>query len=114
LSLDQQLGESFGVWFRFGWQDDKAAVNLRTVYSGGIDIRGKLWRRENDNVGLGYAYGDGANLDINSSQVFEGYYRLVLTEIFAITADVQYMRDQVEDSEDPKGFIFGARATAQF
>jgi porin len=114
LSFDQQLGESFGVWFRFGWQDDKAAVIFKSVYSGGIDIRGKLWRRENDNVGLGYAYGDGANLDINSGQVFEGYYRLVLTEIFAITTDVQYIKDQVENSDDPKGFIFDIRATAHF
>jgi len=114
LSFDQELSENFGAWVRFGWQDDEAAVDYQRIYSGGIDIRGRLWKREKDNIGFGCAYLDGGNLDIDSSQVFEGYYRLALTEIFAITADVQYMKDQVENSDDPKGVIFGIRGTAQF
>lgn len=114
LSFDQQLGEILGIWIRFGWQDNKAAINYDSIYSGGINIGGRLWGRENDNVGLGYAYLDGGNKNIESSQVFEGYYRLVITKIFAFTADLQYMKDERRDSDDPKGFIYGVRVTAQF
>jgi porin len=116
LSFDQQLGDTMGVWIRFGWQDDKAAVDFEAIYSGGIDIRGNLWKRENDNIGLGYGYLKGGNLDIDQTQVFEGYYRLVLNDYLALTADVQYMKDDYKDSADsePEGVILGLRATAEF
>jgi hypothetical protein len=116
LSFDQQLGDVIGAWIRFGWQDDQAAVDYEAVYSGGLDISGSLWRRENDNIGLGYAYLSGGNLNIDETQVFEGYYRLVLNEYLALTADVQYMKDDYKESSAPesKGIILGFRATAEF
>jgi len=116
LSFDQQLGNIFGAWIRFGWQDDKAAVGYDAIYSGGINISGSLWERENDNIGLGYAYLHGGNLDIDQTQVFEGYYRLVLNEYLAVTADVQYIKDDYKESSvpEPEGVILGVRATAEF
>ena len=116
LSFDQQLGDAFGVWVRFGWQDDKAAVDYDAIYSGGIDLSGSLWKRENDNIGLGYGYLNGGNLDLDQTQVFEGYYRLVLNEFLAVTTDLQYMKDDYKDSStpEPKGVILGLRATAEF
>lgn len=116
LSFDQQLGDTIGVWLRFGWQDDEAAVDYDAIYSGGINISGNLWKRENDSIGLGYAYLNGGNLDIDQTQVLEGYYRLVMNDYFSLTADVQYMKDDYKDSADsePKGVILGLRATAEF
>ena len=116
LSFDQQLGDALGVWVRFGWQDDKAGVDYDAIYSGGINVSGSLWKRENDNVGLGYGYLNGGNLDLDRTQVFEGYYRLVLNEYLALTADVQYMKDDYKDSSEPEpeGVILGVRATAEF
>jgi hypothetical protein len=116
VSFDQQLGDIFGAWIRFGWQDDKAAVDYDAIYSGGVNISGSLWRRENDNIGLGYSYLNGGNLDIEQTQVFEGYYRLVLNEYLALTADVQYMKDDYKEGStpEPKGVILGLRATAEF
>jgi porin len=116
LSFDQQLGDTIGVWLRFGWQDDNAAVDYDAIYSGGINISGNLWKRGDDNIGLGYAYLNGGNLDIDQTQVFEGYYRLVLNDYLALTADVQYMKDDYKDSADsePEGVILGLRATAEF
>jgi hypothetical protein len=116
LSFDQELGDAVGAWIRLGWQDDKAAVDYDAIYSGGIDISGSLWNRENDNIGLGYGYLNGGNLDIDQTQVIEGYYRLVLNEYLAFTADVQYMKDDYKESSapEPKGVILGFRATAEF
>jgi porin len=116
LSFDQQFGEILGGWIRFGARDDAAAINYEYLYSGGINIRGALWGREVDNFGLGYAYLNGGNLDIDRTQVLEGYYRLVLNDYLALTADIQYMKDDYKDSADsePKGVILGFRATAEF
>jgi porin len=116
LSFDQEAGEYFGLWIRFGWQADDAAVNHKAIYSGGVNIAGSLWKRADDNIGLGYAYLNGGNQGIDKSQVIEWYYRFVLNEYFAVTADVQYMKDDYRDDPDfnPKGFILGLRAAVEF
>ncbi|MGD9039102.1 MAG: carbohydrate porin [Desulfobacteraceae bacterium] len=114
LSCDQTIGEILGLWIRFGWQDDKAAVNFVSIYSGGIDIKGKLWGREEDNVGIGYAFLGGGNQDVDETHVAEVYVRFVLHRYFALTLDVQYMRDGLKSGEGPKGFIYGIRMAAHF
>lgn len=114
FSFDQQLGSVIGAYLRFGWQDNQAAVNYDGIWSGGIDIRGSPWGRDDDNIGLGYAYLDGGNLDINRSQVAEGYYRFVINRYLALSADIQYMKDDLPHQKDPEGFIYGLRLTAEF
>ncbi|MGD8986176.1 MAG: carbohydrate porin, partial [Desulfobacteraceae bacterium] len=96
LPFDQELGENLGVWIRLGWGDDKAAVDFERIYSGGIDIKGKLWGREEDNIGIGYAFLGGGNQDIDKTQVAEAYVRFVLHQYFALTLDVQYMREKMK------------------
>jgi porin len=113
LSFDQQLGDVVGAFLRIGWQDESAAVNYAAIWSGGISISGSPWKRADDNIGLGYAYLDGGNLDVNNSQVAEVYYRFVINEYFALSADIQYMRDNLQDQENPAGFIYGLRLTAE-
>ncbi len=116
ISFDQALGEILGAWIRFGWGDDKAIVDFKDLYSGGLDINGKLWGREQDNIGIGYAYLRSGNQDIDQAQVIEGYVRFVLTEIFALTLDVQYMDDKYKKGagDDVDGWITGIRLAAQF
>ena len=114
ISFDQQLGEILGGWIRFGWQDDKAAVDCKSIYSGGLNISGGLWGREYDNIGIGYAHVIGGNLDVAHSDIFEIYSRFVLNDIFAVTGDVQYMKDSMKEGDSPKGWIFGLRMTAEF
>lgn len=114
ISLDQQLGKVLGVFARFGWQDDQAAVDYEAIYSGGVDIKGGAWGREADNIGLGFAYLNGGNLDVNHSLVAESYYRLALNDEFALTADIQYMKDDVRTGDSPEGWIFGLRAVVGF
>ena len=114
LSFDQQLGEIFGAWIRFGWQNDEAAINYKDIYSGGLNISGSLWGRESDNIGIGYGHLRGGNLDVNHTDVFEIYSRFALNDIFAVTGDVQYMKDSMEVGDSPSGWIFGLRMTAEF
>ncbi|MCF8128719.1 MAG: carbohydrate porin [Deltaproteobacteria bacterium] len=114
FSFDQQLGQILGAWLRFGWQDDDAAIVYNDIYSGGLNISGRLWHREGDNVGIGYAYVGGGNQGLNYTDVFEVYGRIAVTSIFAVTGDVQYMKDAMAKGESPEGWIFGLRVTAEF
>ena len=89
ISFDQQLGEILGAWLRFGRSlDDKAALDCKDLYSGGLNIGGNLWGRENDNIGIGYAHLRGGNLDLDHTDVFEVYGRFALNDIFAVTGDI--------------------------
>jgi porin len=114
LSFDQQLGETFGAYLRFGWQDDSAVVTYDSIYSGGINIRGQAWGRPQDEIGVGYGYLPGGNEDLRSTHVAEVYYRVAIAEHFALTADAQYVRDNVRFADGPSGFILGLRGTFEF
>jgi porin len=114
ISFDQELGEIFGAWIRFGWQDDKALIDYNTLFSGGLNITGKWYGREADNIGIGYAYVNGEN-DFDYTQVAEVYWRVVLNDYFAVTADLQYMKEKFDtDEDDIDGFIGGIRMTTEF
>jgi predicted small secreted protein len=114
LSFDQQFGEIIGGWIRFGTQDDKAEINYESIYSGGINISGSFWGRDEDNTGIGYVYLDGGNLGIDNTQVAEIYTRFVLNEYFSLTLDLQYMKDKYFNGDEMKGFIGGLRLVAEY
>ncbi len=114
VSIDQELGRTVGVFARFGWQQEDAAINYNALYSGGLNIKGTAWGRADDNVGIGYAYLSGGNGDIDGTYVAEAYYRHVFRERFSITGDIQYMKDEIAGGNSPSGFIFSARGTAEF
>jgi len=65
-------------------------------------------------IGIGYAYLDGGNLDIDRTQVAEMYARFQLNRFFAFTVDLQYMQDDLVDGSASKGLIYGLRLTAAF
>lgn len=114
ISCDQELGDIFGFWIRVGWQDDKALVDYNRLVSGGLNFTGKWYGREDDNIGIGYAFLNGKN-DLDQTQVAEIYWRFVLNNYFAVTADIQYMRDKFTTGQnDIKGLIGGIRMTAEF
>ena len=114
VSFDQEFGQVVGGWIRFGWQTDDAAVEYEAIYSGGIDITGIDWGRENDNIGLGFAYVNGGNLAIEKTQVAEAYYRWQLGEMFGLMVDIQYQNDDYKVGQGPSGWVYSLRAVAEF
>jgi len=115
LSFDQQIDSNLGAFLRLGWQNDDAAVDYDALYSGGLNIGGGLWNRADDNVGIGLAYLNGGNQDLSKTYAVETYYRAVFSDYFALTADVQYLKDELNtDEDDPEGWIFSLRLTAEF
>jgi len=90
ISFDQQLGENFGAWLRWYWQDDSALVNYKSIYSGGVFISGNLWGREQDSIGIGYGYLDGAEQtedSLKNTHVAEAYVNVGLHEYLLLTFD---------------------------
>jgi hypothetical protein len=115
FSLDQKLGKILGVFARLGWQDDKAIIDHESVYSGGININGNLWGREKDEIGVAYAYLNGADkAEIDNTDAFEAYGKTQLSDFSDVTLDVQYIKDNMKDSDDRDGFIYGIRMNAYF
>lgn len=110
LSFDQQFGKNWGAFLRANLQSEEAVVDYNYNLAGGLDVRGGAWGRARDNVGLGIAHFHGGNQDIEGSGVAEGYYRWVLDDHAAVTANIQTMRDDKTKGKDPGGFIFGVRA----
>ena len=144
LSFDQELGSVAGVFLRMGWQSNDALVDFDAEYSGGFNFKGTAWGREHDNIGIGLAYlqaprwspaiietGEDEGLAesqadevteapeiadqvIARTNAFEAYYRFVVNDYLALTADVQYMKDKYREGDDVDGWIFGVRAVAEF
>ena len=116
ISCNQELGEILGAWIRFGFQDDDAAITFEKLFSGGINISGKLWGREQDNIGIGYGYLKGGNTGVDKTLVAEGYIRFSLNAYIAATLDSQYMADDYLPGAgiDVDGWIVGARMTVEF
>ena len=116
FSLDQEFGQVFGAFIRFGWQNDEAAIEYENIASGGVDIRGGLWNRQEDNIGIGFAHVNGGNLHIEHTLVTELYYRFVASDILALTLDLQFLSENYRDptASTVEGFVPGLRLVASF
>jgi porin len=114
ISIDQQLGRKIGFFTRIGWRLDEQPINYRAIYSGGFDLRGIMWDRLLDNIGIGLVYLEGGNTTISSTRLAESYYRLVINPYLAITVDIQYQQDRFNQTPEVEGFIYSTRATINF
>lgn len=114
FSFDQEFGDLLGAFVRFGWQDNKAAIDYEAIYSGGLNVSGRLWWRAQDDIGIAYGYLEGGNRGIDRTQVFEAYVRFMLNDYLAVTADLQYQDEELTGGGGPKGMIPGIRLTAEF
>lgn len=115
ISMDQKLSLIIGVFARMTWQNDAAVIDHQNIYSGGLNINGKLWGRENDEMGLGYAYLTGAEKsDIDHTNAFETYVRFKISKFSDVSPDIQYIDDNLKHGDNRKGFIYGVRVNAYF
>jgi porin len=120
FSFDQDLGEILGAWIRFAFGSDKALVNYKAAYTGGINISGNWWGRKQDNIGIGYGYLEGADQtdeSLKNTHVAEAYVNVGVHEYLSLTFDLQYMKDRyvaTASDNNVDGWIAGERATCEF
>jgi high affinity Mn2+ porin len=116
LNAEQQLGEYLGAFGRYGWSDGKteswAFTQIDRSLSGGVSVKGALWKRRLDQVGLaaarnqlsgdqrsflarggtGFIVGDG-RLNYQPEKIVEAYYCWNPVKTLALTLDYQRVVD---------------------
>jgi hypothetical protein len=99
LSCDQQITEKVGLFGRLGYHNEDV-YEVPWFWSIGTNVKGLICSRADDEIGLGLA-GLKANQDLPDDDTefhLESYYRLVLSEYFALTGDIQYVANPRGDS----------------
>lgn len=118
LSIDQTLGDGFAVFMRAGESSNDAAELVHdALYSAGFQVDGHRFSVPGLVVGVAYAYLDGAGSqpeDIRHTRVFETYARYPLAQFGDISADVQWISDQVRDAQNPQLWVIGTRLNLYF
>jgi len=114
INLEQEITRDIGVFGRYGWSDGKteawAFTQIDRSLSGGASIRGRLWKRGRDRIGiaavqnrlsgdqrrflaaggLGFIIGDG-RLNYRPESILETYYAWSALKQWTLTADYQHV-----------------------
>jgi hypothetical protein len=116
VSIDQELGEGWGIFFRAFAQNDEAPIKYDRDLSGGISISGRHWGRSDDVLGIAYAYLFGVGRQsIEYTNAAEAYLKFQLVRSVDFTVNLQYTKDHIDsDKGDPQAWIFGARLNVEF
>src|SRR5918994_237895 len=137
LNFDQELSDSIGLFGRFSWNDGRNEImsftDIDTSLSLGVQIKGKLWGRPDDRVGIAGAWnnisgdhssyvaagglgpliGDGA-LSYASENVFEAYYAFQLAKGIVATADYQFLGNPAYNIVRGPVSVFSGRLRMSF
>ena len=133
LNIEQSLTDNIGVFGRFGFNNGKTETYQfseadRSV-SGGVSIKGALWGREKDTIGvavantdissahrnylaaggLGAFIGDGKLPHYRSEQLLEAYYNLALYSHVSLAADFQHISNPAYNADRGPVNIFALR-----
>lgn len=110
ISIDQQLNETVGLFARAATQSDDAAIDHDEMLSVGLNVIGSHWNRPQDSVGVGVGYLNGAkDSGIDDTVAAEAYYRYLLTDNVDISVDAQWIKDSIENDNNPEGMLVGVR-----
>lgn len=105
ISFDQELTDNLGLFLRYGWQNPKVyltgnSFSLEQAWSGGLQIKGKPWGREDDILGLAFGqiipsddYKKANSLKAKSEKHLEVYYNLKINEHLHLSPDLQVIWD---------------------
>ena len=116
FNAEQYFTNQLGAFFKASWNDGKTATwaftEIDRSVSGGVQVKGKIWRRPNDIIGLaqvingistdhqaflkaglaGFMIGDG-NMNYQPEAITEMYYKASLLPNFTLSADYQLVRN---------------------
>ncbi len=137
LNFDQELSDWLGLFGRFSWNDGRNEImsftDIDTSLSLGVQIKGRLWGRPDDRVGIAGAWnnisgdhssyvaagglgpliGDGA-LSYASENVFEAYYAFQFAKGIVATADYQFLGNPAYNLVRGPVSVFSGRLRMSF
>jgi carbohydrate-selective porin OprB len=125
LSFDQMIGQTLGVFSRFGWQRPdlvpvSGGATVEWTWSGGIQINGRYWNRCEDHLSFAVGqdfvskeYKDAGNPSSNEGHI-ESYYSWKLNRCLTVSPDVQLIWNPNGVSKSWQGdaepiFVYGTR-----
>ena len=118
LSLDQTIGDGLAVFLRVGGANDDASELVHdALYSAGFQVDGHRFSVPRLVVGVAFAYLGGAGDqpgDIRNTRVFESYARYPVADFGDISADIQWVSDEVKDTQNPRLWAIGTRLNLYF
>ncbi len=125
ISCDQKVTrenpedmQGLGIFFRFGYAPSRSN-DIAEFYSGGLQYQGLFCGRNEDILGLGFAYGafsDSADTAFTEDyeSAAELYYSAVLTKWMTITPSIQYITNPGGDKSGSDAIVLGLRALIAF
>lgn len=130
ISFDQELTDNLGCFLRYGWQNPKVylsgtSFSLEQSWSAGLQVKGSLWSREDDILGLAVGQAipsdDYKKADVTRNARkeghFETYYNIHINEHLHLSPDLQVIwnpyGDDVADRKDTIT-VFGLRGQFDF
>jgi porin len=126
LSFDQMLSkentapgdsQGLGVFGRFGWADSKAN-EVTNFWSVGLQYQGFFEGREEDVLGVGFAYGTFSDKATDFSEdyesVLEVYYNARVTPRLSLSPSIQYIVNPGGAKDITDAVVLGLRAQMTF
>ena len=115
ISADQQVTPMIGLFGRFGWNNDDVYV-VGWEISGGVNLKGLIPGRSEDNLGVGFAALTPGNRYSENDPEYhlEVYYRIAVTENLAFSPDIQYVWNPGGDSSNDGVFAGMIRGEFNF
>jgi high affinity Mn2+ porin len=137
LNLQQEITDDIGAFARWSWNDGQneimAFTDIDRSLSLGVSVKGSLWGRANDTVGVGGAInmlsgphidflaaggvgplvGDG-RINYAPEHVLEAYYAMQLTKGLVATADYQLLVNPAYNADRGPVHVFSGRLRATF
>ena len=112
LSCDQQLGQHWMAFLRYGYGDGNLSAT-RQILSGGFGIRRPIGEND-DFAGIGIAWGEPSDRSLRNQLVAEGFYRFQLTPAMQLTADAQLIVNPSNLPAEETIAVFGVRLRITF
>ena len=132
FNIEQAINDDVGIFGRWSWNPgttEAQTVDISRSLSGGVSIKGSIWSRPKDTVGIGYAangisssqisylqqggmaafIGDGA-LSYKKEQILETFYSAKVYKELFISADYQRIANPAYNSARGPVNFFGLRA----
>lgn len=137
LNLEQEIRDDLGAFLRLGWRDGRSEVwqftDIDRSLSFGLQLKGKLWSREKDTVGLagifdglsgshreflaagglGPLVGDG-RLNYGTESVLETYYDALIAKGVHVALDYQLVNNPGYNRDRGPVNVFSARIHMEF
>jgi carbohydrate-selective porin OprB len=113
LSFDQKVTERLGLFARLGYSS-KEAYDTSWFWSLGANLKGIIPSRDKDELGIGIAGLKGTVAPDNTGTELhtELYYRIALTEHFAVSPDLQYVTNPLGNAHNSN--VFAGMVRVQF